>query len=114
MIDMDDEVAGRQPLEDVPRDDPAKSAWPPDTDRPEQLPVGDEGESVRTTDETAVEAPIDERDRAGRRCLPDPTDDPDRMIGLREQVGEARRLVRGEHDPLPVLDPAVDGLDEAT
>ena len=56
---------------------------------------------------TSVTAP-------GGGASADPTDDADRVIGLGEQVGEARRLVRGEDDPLPVLDPAVDGFDQTT
>ena len=108
VIDVDDEVARRQALEDVARDDPPEGPRPADPDRPEQLAVGDEGEAVRAADEAAVEAALDERDGARRRRLPDPTDDGDRVAGLAEQVGQPRRLVRGEHDPGTVRAPAVD------
>ena len=99
VVDVDDEVARRQPLEDVARDDPPQGPRPADPDGPEQLAVGDEGEAVRAAGEAAVEAPLDERDGAGRRRLPHPADDGDRVAGLAEQVGETRRLVRGEDDP---------------
>ena len=102
MIDVDDEVARRQPLEDVARDDPPEGSRPADPDGPEQLAVGDEGEAVRAADEAAVEAPLDERDGARRRRLPHPADDRDRVAGLAEEVGQPRRLVRGEDDPGPV------------
>ena len=55
-----------------------------------------------------------ERDRAGRRRLAHPPDDRDRVAGLAEQVGQPRRLVRGEDDPGVVGPPRLDGLDEAT
>ena len=110
VIDVDDEVARRQALEDVARDDPPEGPRPADPDRAEQLPVGDEGEAVRAADEAAVEAPIDERDGARRRRLPHPTDDRDRVAGLAQEVGQPRRLVRGEHDPGAVGTPRVDRL----
>ena len=99
VVDVDDEVAGRQPLQDVARHDPAKRLGSPDPDRPEQLAVRDEDDAVRPADEPAVEAAADERDRPGRRRLGDPVDDRDRVTGLAEQLGEPRRLVRGEDDP---------------
>ena len=105
VVDVDDEVARRQALEDVARDDPPERPRPADADGPEQLAIGDEGEPVRAADEAAVEAPLDERDRAGRRRLPHPLDDRDRVAGLAEQVGQPRRLVRGEHDPGAVGSP---------
>ncbi len=41
-------------------------------------------------------------------------DDGDRVAGLAEDVGEARRLVGGEHDPGAVGSPGLDGLGEST
>ena len=99
MIDVDDEVAGRQPLEDVARHDPAQRLGPADADGPEQLAVGDEDEPVGPAGEAAVEAALDERDRAGRRRLRDAVDDRDRVPGLAEELGQPRGLVRGEDDP---------------
>ena len=84
VIDVDDQVAGRQPLEDVARHDPAERPRASDPDRPEQLAVGDERQAVRPADEPAVEAALDRgrprraagRRRAGRRprpaCPPSP------------------------------------------
>ena len=70
VVDVDHEVARRQPLEDVARDDPSQRTRPADADRAEQLAIRDEREPVGPTDEPAVEASIDERHRAGRgRCL---------------------------------------------
>ena len=67
VIDVDDEVAGRQPLEDVARDDAPHRLRAADPDGAEELAVRDEGEAVRAALEAAVQAPLDERDRAGRR-----------------------------------------------
>ena len=69
MVDVDDEVARRQPLEDVARHDPAHRLGPADADVAEQLAVGDEDEAVGAAGEAAVEAPIDEGDGARRRRL---------------------------------------------
>ncbi len=105
VVDVDDEVAGGQPLEDVPRDDPTHRLRAADADGAEQLAVGDEGEPVRPADEPAVQAPVDEGDRAGRRRNVEPAHRGDRPTGLAEQLGEARRLVRGEDDPLALRRP---------
>ena len=113
VVDVDDEVAGRQPLEDVARDDPAERLRAADADGPEQLAIRDERDAVRAAGEPAVEAPADERDRAGRWRLGDPIDDGDGVPGLAEQVGEARRLVRGEDDAGAVRAPALDRVDDA-
>ena len=67
VVDVDDDVAGRQALEDVARDDPAHRLGPPDADGAEQLAVGDQREAVRAALEAAVEAALDEGDGAGRR-----------------------------------------------
>ena len=98
VVDVDDEVAGRQALEDVARDDPPHRLRPADADGPEQLAIGDERETVRAAVEAAVQAALDERDRAGRRGLRR-VDDRRGVAGLLEQLREARRLVAGEDDP---------------
>ena len=49
----------------------------------------------------------------GRRRLPDPADDRDRPAGLPEQLGQARGLVRGQHDPGAIRPPGIDGLDQS-
>ena len=109
VVDVDDEVARRKALEDVARHDPPHRLGPPDADGPEQLAVGDEGEAVGATLEAAVQAPFDDRDRAGRRRLRS-VDDGRRMARLLEQLGEARRLVGGEDDPRAVGLPTLHGL----
>ena len=114
VVDVDDEIARREALEDVARDDAPERLRPPDADRPEQLAIGDEREAVRATDEPAVEAALDQRDGARRRRLPHPLDDGDRVAGLAQHVGQARRLVRGEDDPGVVGSPGLDGLDKST
>ena len=106
VIDVDDEVARREPLQDVAWDDPPERLRPADADGPEQLAVRDERETVRPTHEPAVEAAPDQRDRPGRWRLLDPLDDGDRVARLLEDLGQARRLVRGEHDAAAVLPPA--------
>ena len=113
VVDVDDQVARRQALEDVARHDPSKRPRAAHPDRPEQLAIGDEGQAVRATGEAAVEAPVDERDRAGGRRLPHPLDDRDRLPGLGEQVGQPRCLVGGEHDPGAVGSPRGDRIDQA-
>jgi hypothetical protein len=113
VIDVDDQVARGEALEDVAWHDPPQRLGPPDADRPEQLAVGDEGEAVRAPDEAAVEATFDQGDGARRRCLPHPPDDRDRMTGLAKDVGQAWRLVRGEDDAVVVGAPALDGVDES-
>ena len=113
VVDVDDEVARREALEDVARDDAPERLRPPDADRPEQLAIGDEREAVGATDEPAVEAALDQRDRARRRRLPHPPDDRDRVAGLAQHVGQPRRLVRGEDDPGVVGPPGLDGLDKS-
>ena len=92
VVDVDDEVARRQPLEDVARDDPPERLGPADADRAEQLAVGDEDEAVRPALEAAVEAALDERDRARRRCLRG-VDDGDR--GGRPRRGARRGAAPG-------------------
>ena len=114
VVDVDDQVARGEALEDVARDDPPECLGPPDADRPEQLAVGDEGEAVRAADEAAVEAAFDQGDGARWRRLPHSPDDRDRMAGLAQDVGQARRLVRGEDDALVVGTPGLDGLDKST
>ena len=109
MIDVDDEIARHEALEDVARHDPAHRLWPANPDAPEQLAVRDERETVRAALEAAVQAPLDDRDRARRRGVRG-VDDADRMTGLVEELGEAWCLVAGEDDPGPVGLPALDGL----
>ncbi len=105
VVDVDDEIAGREPLEDVPRDDPTHRLRTADPDGAEQLAVGDEGDPVRPADEPAVQAPVDEGDRAGRRRDVEPAHGGDRPPGLAEQLRQPRRLVRGEDDPVALLGP---------
>ena len=112
VVDVDDEVAGLEPLEDVPRDDAPEGLRPSDADRAEQLPIGDHDESVGAAGEAAVEAPLDQGDRAGRRRDGEPARDPGRLARLGEQLREARRLVRREDDPRALCAPAVERLGE--
>jgi len=113
VVDMDDEVARRQAFEDVARDDAAERLGSADPDRPEELAIRDERDAVRTADEAAIEASLDERDRTRRRRLPHPTDDREVVAGFAEDLGESWRLVRCQDDPGTVRSPAVDGLDQA-
>ncbi len=113
VVDVDDQVAWREPVEDVAGDDPSERPGPADPDGPEQFAVRDEGEAVRAADEPAVEAPLDEDHRARRRHLAHPADDRDRVAGFAEHVGEPRRLVRREDDPGPIRAPRVDRLRDA-
>ena len=93
VVDVDDEVAGGEPLEDVARDDSPHRLGPADADGAEQLAVGDEGEAVRTAREPAVEAALDDGQAAGRRRLRGRVRDTGRLAGLLEQLGEAWSLV---------------------
>ena len=104
MVDVDDEVARAEPLEDVARDDAPEGLRAADADRPEQLPVGHEDEAVRAALEAAVQAALDEDDGAGRRRL-GRVDDGRGMTRLVEQLRETRRLVAGEDDPTAVALP---------
>ena len=110
---MDDEVAGRQPLEDVARHDAPERPRPADPDGPEQLAIRDEGQPVRSAGEPAVQAAVDDRDGAGRRRFGDALDHRDGLARLFQQVREAGRLVRGQDDARPVRAPAGDGIDHA-
>ena len=47
VVDVDHEVAGDEPFEDVARDDPPERPRPADADGSEQLAIGDEGQPVR-------------------------------------------------------------------
>ena len=114
VVDVHDEIAGRQALEDVARDDPPQGARPANADGAEELAVGDEGEPIRTADEPAIEAAIDQRDGSGWRHLPHPTQDRHGMAGLGQDVCEARSLVRCHHDPGALGSPAVDCLRESS
>ena len=114
VVDVDDEIAGGQPFEDVARHDPAHRLRAADPDVPEQLAVGDEREALGAADEAAVEAALDDRDRRGRRRLGQAGHDRGWVAGLGEDLGEARRLVGGEHDPRAVPLPALDGLRESS
>ena len=98
VVDVDDEVAGREALEDVPGHDPAHRLRPADADVAEQLAVGDEDEAVRPAVEPAVQAPVDHRHGARRWRLRDRVRDAGRVAALLEELREARRLVRGDDD----------------
>ncbi len=98
VIDMDDQIARRQALEDVPRDDATHRLGPPDADVAEQLAVRDEDQAVRTAGEAAVEAALHEDDGAGRWRLGDGRGDAGRVARLREELGQARRLIGGDDD----------------
>ena len=63
VVDVDDQVARLEPLEDVLGGRPTKSARPTDTDGPEKLTVGDHDGLIRAAGEAAVEAAIDQRRR---------------------------------------------------
>ena len=67
MVDVDDEVAGREALQDVAGHDPPERLGAPDPDRPEELAVGDEDEAVGAAREAGVQAPADEGDGPRRR-----------------------------------------------
>ena len=110
MIDVDDEIARRQPFEDVARHDPPQGLRPANADRAEELAVGDEGDAVRAATEPAVQAPADERDRTGRRRLLKSIDHGDAVPGLVEDLGQAGCLVRREDDPGAVLPPGFDRI----
>ena len=69
VVDVDDEVARRQPLQDVARDDASKRARPTDADGAEELAVRDEDEAVGPAGEAAVEAALD-RGRRRRAAAP--------------------------------------------
>ena len=114
MVDVDDEIARGQALQDVTRHDPPEGLRPADTDRAEQLAVRDEGETIRAADETAVEAAFDERHGAGRGRFLHPRHDRHGMAALAEDVRETRRLVGGEHDPRAVSTPGRDGFDQSS
>ena len=107
---MHDEVAGRQPLQDVARDDTAKSAGTPDANRAEELAIRDEHQPVRAAREASVEAAFDEGHGARRRRLGEPADRADLATGLGQEVGEAGRLVRREDDPGAIGRPALHRL----
>ena len=98
MIDVDDEVARGQPLEDVPRHDPAHRLRPADADVPEELAIGDEDQSFWAAGEAAVQAPIDHGHRAGRGRTVDGVGHARGMPSLFEQLGETWRLVGGDDD----------------
>ncbi len=110
MIDVDDEIARRQPFEDVARHDPPQGLRSANADRAEELAVGDEGDAVRAATEPAVQAPADERDRTGRRRLLKSIDHGDAVPGLIEDLGQAGCLVRREDDPGAVLPPGFDRI----
>ena len=113
VVDVDDDVAGREALEEVAGDDAAHRLGAPDPDRAEQLAVRDEGEAVGAALEAAVEAPLDQGDGAGRRGLGDAMDDADGVPGLAKQLREPRRLIAGQDDPRLLPDPVLDAVDEA-
>ena len=68
VVDVDDDVAGREALEEVARDDAAHRLGSPHADGAEQLAVRDQGEAVGAALEAAVEAALDEGDGARRRA----------------------------------------------
>jgi hypothetical protein len=114
VIDVDDEVARREALEQVTRHDPAKGLGSADPHRPEQLPVRDERDAVRAAGEATVEAARHERDRTGWWHVSDPVDHGDAVTGFVEDLGEARCLVRGEDDPGTLRSPGLDRVQEPT
>ena len=112
VIDVDDEVSRSQALEDVARDDAPHGLRTADADAPEELAIGDEHEPVRPAGESAVEAPLDEGNGAGRRRVRR-MNDGNRVARLIEELGETGRLVAGEDDPPTVRLPALDRLGDA-
>ena len=106
VVDVDDDVAGLEALEQVAGHDPAHGPRPAHADGAEELAVGDEDEAVRAAGEAAVEAALDERqrrpvgsgswrtlDRARRRCR--------RRPGSRRDGPTGRRPARPGHPRPP-------------
>src|SRR5439155_5637449 len=60
VIDVDDEVAGREPLEDVPGHDAPERLRPAHADVAEELAIRDERQALGPAVEAAVQAPIDD------------------------------------------------------
>jgi hypothetical protein len=113
VVDVNDQVAGGQALEHVPRHYPPQGLGPADADRAEELSIGDQDEPVWATGEAAVQAPPDQRSGTGRRCLGQMIDHRRGQALLGQQVGQARRLVGGQDDPLPLRGPGRDGVAQA-
>src|SRR4029450_4402050 len=105
------DVAGRETLEEVARDDPSHGLGSPDPDRAKQLAIRDQRETIGAALEAAVEAALDQGDGAGRGRLGHAMDDPDGVAGLAQQLGESWGLVAGEDDPRPLPDPVLDAVD---
>ena len=110
VVDVDDEVARGQPVQDVAGHDAAHGPGPPNPDGAEELAVGDQDEPVGTSGEAAVEAPTDERSGAGTGSLRDPVDRRGRHVLLGQQLGQAGRLIRCQDDSSTFVRPARDRL----
>ena len=110
VVDVDDQVARAEPLEDVAWHDPPERLGSANADRAEQLPVGDDDETIGAAGEATVQAPLDEADRASRRCLADGEGRASRVSALGEELGESGGLVGRQHDTSALLEPGVERL----
>jgi hypothetical protein len=113
VIDVDDEVALGQPLQNVARHDPAKRLGPPDANGAEQLAISHEHQAIRAFGETAVEAAPDESPSALRRSVGQVVGDGGRKSLLAQQFGQPRSLVGCQHDPTAVGGPGPHRFGEA-
>ena len=103
-----------QSFQQVARHDAAHGARPTHAHAAEELAVGDEDEAVRAAGEAAVEAALDDGHAAWRQRLAHATDRRGQDVRLGEDLGQARRLVRGEHDAGALRAPATHRVRQAS
>ena len=67
VVDVDDQVARLQALQQVLGHDPTKNARPTNTHGAEELAIGDQHDAFRAAGKARVEAALDQREAARRR-----------------------------------------------
>ena len=72
VVDVDDQVARLEPLQQILWYDPAEHPRPAYADGAEELAIRDEDDAVRTAGEARIQAAVDQRQPAGRRRIGEP------------------------------------------
>ncbi len=114
VVDVDDEIALGQPLQDVARNDASEGLGAANADGAEQLAVRDEHEAVGAAGEATVQAAADQRPRAAGRRLGQAIDDAGRQALLVQQVRKARRLVGRQDDTIAFGSPGLHDLGQTS
>ena len=109
VVNVDDDIASFESLEQVTWHHPPHGLWSPHANRAEQFAVGDEGQAVGPTAEATVEAAFEQPETTRRDRRRDATDRSGHDARVPEDLRQTGRLIRGEDHAGPFPLPAPDG-----